>query len=225
MMNIDLRLGDCLDILPTLADNSVDAVITDPPYVTPSKTSSSTKMARKFMKRNIGDFSITETYFRCWFEEIIRVLKDTGKFIIFCDEVLYPCLFRASYNFFDLSMLIWKKGNRVGLGRNYRKTFEILLYGKCERAGNFLEFRRDIIEFDIPADKIHPTQKPTELISYLIEPEEWGTILDPFMGSGTTGVACVQTGRNFIGIEIEPKYYEIAEKRIKEAQLQIRMEI
>ena len=51
------------------------------------------------------------------------------------------------------------------------------------------------------------------------------TILDPFMGSGTTGVACVQTGRNFIGIEIDPKYYAIAEKRIKEAQLQIRMEM
>ena len=181
-------------------------------------------MAKHFMKRNIGDFSITETYFRGWFEEIKRILKDTGKFIVFCDEVLYPCLFRASYNWFDTSMLIWKK-NRVGLGRNYRKTFEILLYGKCDNANNFTEFRRDILEFDTPTDKVHPTQKPVELISYLIEPEDWHTILDPFMGSGTTGVACVQTGRNFIGIEIEPKYFEIAQKRIAEAQLQIRIEI
>ena len=52
-----------------------------------------------------------------------------------------------------------------------------------------------------------------------------GTVLDPFMGSGTTGVACVQTGRNFIGIEIDPNYYAIAEKRIKEAQMQLRLEI
>ena len=73
----------------------------------------------------------------------------------------------------------------------------------------------------------HPTQKPLEIIRTWVENScpEGGIVLDPFMGSGTTGVACVQTGRNFIGIEIEPKYFEIAEKRIAEAQLQMRMEI
>ena len=75
--------------------------------------------------------------------------------------------------------------------------------------------------------KFHPMQKPIALMKYLIErfTQPNDTILDPFMGSGTTGVACVQTGRNFIGIEIEPKYFEIAEKRIAEAQLQMRMPI
>jgi DNA modification methylase len=73
----------------------------------------------------------------------------------------------------------------------------------------------------------HPSQKPIQLLRMLIEnfTELNDIVFDPFMGSGTTGVACVQTGRNFIGIEIEPKYYEIAEKRIAEAQLQIRMPI
>ena len=73
----------------------------------------------------------------------------------------------------------------------------------------------------------HPTVKPIALMEYLIKmvSREGVIILDPFMGSGTTGVACVQTGRNFIGIELEPKYFEIAEKRIAEAQLQMRMEI
>ena len=71
----------------------------------------------------------------------------------------------------------------------------------------------------------HPTQKPVALYEYLIKTytSEGDTVLDFTMGSGTTGVACVQTGRNFIGSESEPKYYEIAEKRIAEAQLQIRM--
>lgn len=75
--------------------------------------------------------------------------------------------------------------------------------------------------------RYHPTQKPVTLMVWIIE--RWtnpgDTILDPFMGSGTTGVACVQTGRNFIGIEIEPKYFEIAQKRITEAQLQMVMEL
>ena len=71
----------------------------------------------------------------------------------------------------------------------------------------------------------HPSQKPIQLLRMIVEKytNSGDLILDPFMGSGTTGVACMQTGRNFIGIEIDPKYYAIAEKRIAEAQLQIRM--
>ena len=71
----------------------------------------------------------------------------------------------------------------------------------------------------------HKSQKPIKLMIELLDKftNEGDTILDPFMGSGTTGVACVQTGRNFIGIEIDPDYYAIAEKRIKEAQLQMRL--
>lgn len=70
-----------------------------------------------------------------------------------------------------------------------------------------------------------PTQKPVDLCAYLINTysNPGDTIFDPFMGSGTTGVACVQTGRNFIGIEIDPTYYAIAEKRIKDAQMQLRL--
>jgi DNA modification methylase len=73
----------------------------------------------------------------------------------------------------------------------------------------------------------HPSPKDPDMTKWIIEnaTNPGDTILDPFMGSGTTGVACVQTGRNFIGIEIEPKYFEIAEKRIAEAQMQMRMPI
>jgi len=76
-----------------------------------------------------------------------------------------------------------------------------------------------------PEERFHPTQKPLELMKWVLEnyTNEGDTILDPFMGSGTTGVACVQTGRNFIGIEIDPGYFAIAERRIKEAQMQGRL--
>ena len=75
-------------------------------------------------------------------------------------------------------------------------------------------------------DGLHPTQKPVDLLEYLIKTytNEGDTVLDFTMGSGTTGVACVKTGRNFIGIEIDPDYYAIAEKRIAEAKMQPRLE-
>ena len=74
--------------------------------------------------------------------------------------------------------------------------------------------------------RVHPTQKPVALMAALIGQytQPGATVLDPFMGSGTTGVACVQTGRNFIGIEIDPGYAEIARQRIEKAQLQARQE-
>ena len=71
----------------------------------------------------------------------------------------------------------------------------------------------------------HPTQKPVSLMKWCMDIAAANTIFDPFMGSGTTGVACVQTGRNFIGIEIDPTYYAIAEKRIKDAQQQMMLPI
>ena len=88
-------------------------------------------------------------------------------------------------------------------------------------------YRIPIINYEtLPEWTPHPTQKPLLLIKKLIleNTNEGDTIFDPFMGSGTTGVACVQTGRNFIGIEIDPDYFAIAEKRIKEAKMQPRLE-
>jgi DNA modification methylase len=75
--------------------------------------------------------------------------------------------------------------------------------------------------------RLHPTQKPIGLMKWCIEryTSAGDTVLDPFMGSGTTGVACVQTGRNFIGIEIDPTYFAIAERRIAEAQMQPRLDV
>jgi site-specific DNA-methyltransferase (adenine-specific) len=175
-------------------------------------------MSKSFNLNNIGDFSLTESYFDNWFKEIRRVLKETGKILIFCDETLYVVLFRSAYKFFNTSMLVWKK-NKVGLGRNYRKTFEIILYGKSQSSKNFKEFRRDILEFKTPSNKVHPTQKPVELIKYLISPEDGQLILDPFMGSGTTAIACKELGRDFIGFEINKDYLDIANKRLEQSTL------
>ena len=95
---------------------------------------------------------------------------------------------------------------------------------KCKREG----YPNTLLEFASDSTRgLHPTRKLIDLMEYLIRTytNKGDIVLDNCMGSGTTGVACVQTGRKFIGIEIEPKYFEIAEKRIAEAQKQIRMEI
>lgn len=116
---------------------------------------------------------------------------------------------------------IWHKPNGQS-SQHYERIFE--------RKGNKVcrVYRIPIINYrTLPEWTPHPTQKPRRLMKCLIEKYTslGDTILDPFMGSGTTGVACVQLRRNFIGIEIEPKYYDIAEKRIKQAQQQMVMDL
>ena len=118
---------------------------------------------------------------------------------------------------------IWDK--KVGCGSEYERIFE--------RNGhkNWKVFNHYLINSTVAASFTgdiftgHKSQKPINLIRELIEKftKEGDTVLDPFMGSGTTGVACIQTGRNFIGIEIDPDYFAIAEKRIADAQLQMRL--
>ena len=129
------------------------------------------------------------------------------------------------------SQVIWDRGVH-GLGDlngQYAPCHDIIWFGT---SGNWIfpnHRPRSIYRIDrLPANELlHPTQKPVPLMKRIITDltNLGDLILDPFMGSGTTGIACVQTGRNFIGIEIDPKYYAIAEKRIAEARLQIRMEI
>ena len=210
--------GDCLELMKTLPDKYIDLVITDPPYVLPAKTSTSTKMSKKFVLKNIGDFSITENYFKNWFKEIKRILTKKGKVIIFCDEVLYVILFRSAYHLFNSSLLVWKK-NKVGLGRNYRKTFELIFYAKNNDAENFTQFRRDILEFNTPSNKVHPTQKPVDLCKYLIEIEKPKVVLDCFCGSGSSLVACKELGIDFIGMELNEEYLKIAKKRLEQSRL------
>jgi DNA modification methylase len=208
MTTIDLRLGDCLEILPTLAAGSVDAVVTDPPYgiadIWKGGFSEKHGWGRAGLQapiRNGWDVKPTDEVFT----EIIRVGKNA---------VIW------GGNYFELppsrGWLVWNKPER---GFTLSEA-ELAWTSKDQPIRVYDCHRSDI-------DRVHPTQKPLSLMKWCLElfSNPGDTILDPFMGSGTTGVACVQTGRNFIGIEIDPGYFEIAKKRIEQAQLQIRMEI
>jgi len=207
MNAVELHLGDCLDIMRGMADKSVDAVITDPPYgiadIWKGGSSHGWGVASLATpKRNEWDVKPAKIYF----DEILRI---ANKVVIW------------GGNYFELptsrGWLVWSKPER-----NFTLSEAELAWTNVAMPIRVIDYRRS------DPDREHPTQKPVGVMKFSIEkmklPEN-ATILDPFMGSGTTGVACVQTGRNFIGIEIDPTYFAIAERRIAEAQMQPRLEV
>jgi DNA modification methylase len=210
-----LYLGDCRDILPTLP--KVDAVVTDPPYAIPTIVATGRETTR-----SVGDLSIVETAFRVYFDQWAERLTPEGRAFVFCDGTSYPVVFRASFGRFQSAMLVWDKG-QIGMGREFRKSHEIILHAWRKDTPIYSDGigRADIIKCQpVHTDaRTHPAEKPVALLQTLLT-VCGETILDPFMGSATTGVAAVQAGKSFIGCEIEPRYFDIACKRIEDAQRQ-----
>lgn len=211
--SIRLFLGDCLDILPTLEAGSVDAVVTDPPYAIPAYHYIG-KRGEAAPQRSLGDLSIVEH----WFRNICQFFPD-GPAYVFCDGQSYPVFFRSCYSKYKrIRPLTWDKLTSFN-GYTWRHGSELIAW--CESADDPQIPTGDGDILKCPAvpvdDRLHPAEKPIALLERLIAKTE-GTILDPFMGSGTTGVACIRTGRRFCGVEIDERYFTIAVKRI-EAEL------
>ena len=213
---IDLRQGDCLELMKDIPDKSIDLIIIDPPYSTPTITG----FGRKQVK-NVADLSIQETYMKCLKEEFERILKDNSPIFVFCDDKYYPSIYRAFYNWQSVQMIVWDKG-KIGMGKPFRKRHELIVYANREtidynRTENITHYPT-VLNYKVVTEKekVHPAQKPIKLLEDLILgfSNENDTVLDCFMGSGSTGVACVNTNRNFIGIELDEKYFNIAKERI-----------
>lgn len=237
---IDLRKGDCLEVMKTIEDNSVDAIITDPPYGT---------TACKW--DSVIDFDLM------W-EQLNRIIKPNGAIVLFGSEPFSSALRMSNIKNYKYDW-IWDKklktghlnAKRMPMGRhevisvfgqriNYYPIMEQGIpqhsegskrgnnnsedYGKQNRnyedkKGNTLKYPSTLsLEFQKvhPSKCVHSTQKPVELLEYLIKTytQESETVLDFTMGSGTTGVACKNTNRNFTGIEMNDEYFKIAEQRI-----------
>ena len=220
-MTVELYLGDCLEVMQELEDGSVDAVITDPPYGMGLLTNNHTRKRSGLAECN--DFPPIAGDDRPF---------DPSPFLDYFLVVLFGANYYADKLPVSGGWIVWDKldglNSKREIGFNDNSDCE-LIWTNDKGPLRILRHRwmGAMKGSENGVKRVHPTQKPVALMKQIIE--YWtlpnATILDPFMGSGTTGVACVQTGRNFIGIEIEPKYYEIAEKRIAEAQLQMRMEI
>lgn len=186
---VELYLGDCLDILPNLA--GIDAVITDPPYGINANQQTLGAGKKQFARGDGWDTALVD---------LGPVLK-IGR---------YHCFWGGNYYTDSLppvnSWLIWHKLND---GRSF---------SECEMAWtDFAKQIRHLSHHWGGEEKTHPTQKPYKVMSWTVRqlPEDVTTILDPYMGSGTTGIACIKAGKRFIGIEKDPVYFELARKRIE----------
>ena len=240
LARVELHLGDCLDIMRSIPDKSIDAVITDPPYGTTACA-----------------WDEVIPFDKMW-QEINRV--STGAVLLFSAQPFTSKLTVSNYKNYKFGYVWNKKLAGNALNSNYQplKIHEDISlfssngykYNPIMRKGQFRtkltnanwnstfgkqtskatqndQYKpTSILTFhQTRVGRVHPTQKPIELLEYLVitYSDTGDTVLDFTMGSGTTGVACVQTGRNFIGIEIDPTYYAIAEKRIRDAQMQLRL--
>jgi site-specific DNA-methyltransferase (adenine-specific) len=195
----------------------VDAVITDPPYAIPTHVA-----AGRESVKNVGDLSIVERTFSLFFDELGRVIKPSGRAFVFCDGNSYPVIYRASYGKFSQALLVWDKG-RIGMGREFRKQHELIMHLWRGDTPVFSDGRGrpDILRAaPVGNARIHEAEKPVALLGQLVElcgP----LILDPFMGSGSTGEAALTNGRRFIGVEISEPYYDKAAARLARIESEV----
>ena len=242
---IELYNGDCLELMKSIPDKSVDMILCDLPYGT-------TKCK----------WDIVIPLDKLW-EQYNRIIKDKGAILLFGSEPFSSKLRISNLRMYKYDW-IWKKTKAQGFLNSKKmplKDYENIcvfykrlpvynpqgiiygnfqndrkskyskgedIYGKEKEFGisHMSNFPKQIIEFSNPSGKgqLHPTQKPVDLLEYLIKTytQDGEVILDNCMGSGSTGVACINTNRDFIGIELDKDYLNIANERIKDAQKEMK---
>ena len=235
---IKLYCRDCLEVLPMLNVNSIDAVIADPPYGT-----------------TVCKWDSVIPLIPMW-KQLMRVANDTAPIVLFAAQPFTSALVMSNVQYFKYCWY-WKKSLKTNFlnakKQPLRQVNDIAVFYRRQATYNpqglvpgsidggnqgtptvnqwdssfyqqeMTGYPTDILDFPYSnKDSLHPTQKPVALMEYLIRTytNPGDTILDFAMGSGTTGVACIKTGRNFIGIELGTNYFKIAEQRIEETQTQ-----
>lgn len=234
----DLRRGDALRVLGELPDASVDALITDPPYssggftrgdrVLPASTkyvNSDAKIERAEFAGDNRDQRGFLAWCSLWLAESLRVVRPGSPVALFSDWRQLATVTDAiqAGGFVFRGIAVWDKGpsgGRPQMGR-FRSSCEFVVWGS---AGP-MQARAEIgclpgiwhHSVDL-ADKHHITGKPTPLMREIVKIcPPGGVVLDPFMGSGTTGVAAIQTGRRFVGVEVTEANFDVAERRLRQA--------
>ena len=217
---------DCLKVLPTIPDKSIDLILTDPPYKMTSRGNTGTTggmLTKNINKKgkvfNNNDINISE-----WLPECFRILKESSHIYIMTNHINLHEYLNTIKNvgFHFIKSLIWDKGNKI-MSPYYMSQFEYILFcrkGSAKKINNC--GTSDIINIPNKKEKkdgknLHDTEKPIELMRILIEnsTNENDVVLDPFMGIGSTIIASKYSNRKFIGIEIDNEYFKIAINRIE----------
>lgn len=209
---IDLRQGDCLEVMKQFCNKSVDCVCTDIPYGEVNRKSSG---LRKLDKGNadIITFNLDKLL-----DEVVRLCR--GSVYMFCGtEQVSEIRKKLVDNGYSTRLIIWEKTNPSPMNGQHiwLSGIECCVFGKLPKSVFNGHCKNTVLRYPNGSSKIHPTQKPEALMQELIKTStnEGDVVLDCFMGSGTTGVACKHLNRNFIGIELDENYFNIAKNRIE----------
>ena len=220
---MELLHGDCLELMKNIPDKSIDMVLTDPPYLINYKTGF--RKNHKFCSciQNDDNFNLISNYVK----ECFRVMKDNTAICCFCNSEHIDFFKMELEKYFKIkNIIVWVKNNWSAgdLENAFGKQYEFMIYaskGLCKIRGKRFT---DVWCFDRVAGNnlVHQNQKPIPLLKQAILSlsDVGGVIFDGFMGSGSTGVACKLTDRNFIGIEIDDKYFDVAKQRIEKGFIQ-----
>lgn len=224
MAEFQIYHGDCLEILPTLDLAEVAIVITDPPYSSGGFQEAG-KSGGSIGTRSNDVIDMDNLSTRGY----ERLISKTLRYCNQADEIYMFTDWRMWVYTFDLiesagwrirNMLVWDK-KQMGMGMPWRNQHELLVYGKRTPARITGGDRGNVLQFSRTGNSNHPTEKPVALIeALLLNSCNFGTVIDPFMGSGTTGVACIRNGFNFIGVERSLTHFETAQKRLEQAKAQ-----
>lgn len=213
-----LVLGDCIDEIPKLR-RPVDALVTDPPYWREKTGSRSSQSGDHMLDgKMVGEDEDAPEKFGKMLEVLAPKLADHAHAYVFCDAVSYPKFLPHFEQHFDFrNLLVWDKGRESGVGSTfYAPNFELIMFGTRGKPPRPLQDGRppSILRYQAlpPGDRDHPTPKPVPLLKFLIEhsTEKNDLVVDPYAGSGSTGVACVRTGRVYFLVEIWEPYYNYA---------------
>jgi site-specific DNA-methyltransferase (adenine-specific) len=221
---------DCLEVLNRLEDNSIDLLITDPPYPVTSRGSAGNSggMMQKDVNKKGKVFQFNDIKCEDYAPEFFRILKDGSHCYVMTNHVNLINMLNTFTNcgFHFIKCLIWNKGNKI-MGQYYMSQFEYILFfrkGKGVKINNC--GTSDILSIpnkkkkDENGKNLHDTEKPVELMEILVgnSSKENDTVIDPFMGIGATGVACKNLNRDFIGVELDEHYFNIAKDRINKGE-------
>lgn len=222
--------GNAIEFMNTIKDKSIDLIVTDPPYPTTkrgiSKNTTTGGLVRSELGRKGKIFKYNDIKPIEYIPEFYRILKDGSHCYIMTNHVnLYEILTVAKESGFHfIKSLIWNKGNKI-MGQYYMSQFEYILFfrkgkgkkiNKCGTA--------DILNIpnkktkDENGKNIHDTEKPIELMKILVEnsSQEGEIVFDPFVGVGSTAIACKELNRQYIGVELDEHYYNIAVNRVND---------
>ena len=225
MSTYKLYQGDCLEVMKGISDGSIDLVVTDPPYEISTTGAGIYKQADKQYVKELN--GMKDGFSEEVLDELCRVMKKINIYFFCSQKQIIPLLdYFVKKKKCNWNILSWHKTNPVpACGNKYLTDTEFILFFREKGVKVYGSFDTKRTWYATPLNQSdkkkyrHPTVKPLSILENLVvnSSQEGEVVLDCFIGSGSTGVACLNTNRDFIGIELDEGYFEIAQNRLEEA--------